>query len=268
MPMRRRFILAITAACGVPLLFSFLSYAAGPSAPSPAQPQQLQPLQQPPPLVGTPTPMPGPALKPHALESDRDMIIHTVDMVAGLVGELSTIQTEIVQLQQKLDALRAETNQKLDALNAQVRIPPSWSRRLPSNQRWELVFDNQAVLDKETGLVWERSPDTWAGSWGFALSRCWSKTIDASVHGWRWPSVAELQTLFPLLSGHPFTNNPSGAFWSSTFPQNTHPGDPRFPPQAYFVDDLSASGQLNQSDQHRVWCVRGGQETFNTSPGF
>jgi len=54
-------------------------------------------------------------------------------------------------------------------------IPGSWSRTLPANDgspggpfptppagcnstRFQCVFENQAVLDRETGLVWERSP--------------------------------------------------------------------------------------------------------------
>ena len=39
-------------------------------------------------------------------------------------------------------------------------IPPAWSQKLSAAQRFVLVLDGEAVLDKETGLVWEKSPDT------------------------------------------------------------------------------------------------------------
>jgi hypothetical protein len=33
-------------------------------------------------------------------------------------------------------------------------IPPTWSQKLPAAQRFQRVLDAEAVLDKETGLVW------------------------------------------------------------------------------------------------------------------
>ena len=39
------------------------------------------------------------------------------------------------------------------------QIPPVWSQILPASERFELVLDGKAVLDKETGLVWERTPE-------------------------------------------------------------------------------------------------------------
>ena len=39
---------------------------------------------------------------------------------------------------------------------------PAWSRKLPAATRFLVLTDwnNEAVLDKETGLVWERTPDS------------------------------------------------------------------------------------------------------------
>jgi hypothetical protein len=35
-----------------------------------------------------------------------------------------------------------------------------WSQVLPASERFELIFDGEAALDTETGLIWEQSPDT------------------------------------------------------------------------------------------------------------
>ena len=40
---------------------------------------------------------------------------------------------------------------------AQVR---SWDQKITTASRFKIVLDGEAVLDKETGLVWERSPAT------------------------------------------------------------------------------------------------------------
>jgi len=37
---------------------------------------------------------------------------------------------------------------------------PSWDRKIDSAKRFKVLdrFEGEAVLDRETGLVWERSP--------------------------------------------------------------------------------------------------------------
>jgi hypothetical protein len=62
------------------------------------------------------------------------------------------------------------TIEKLDEILKQVNeddedLPLSWSHDLPDDERFELVLDEAAVLDKETGLVWERSPSTVLQTW-------------------------------------------------------------------------------------------------------
>ena len=102
-------------------------------------------------------------------------------------------------------------------------IPPTWSQKLPASERFELVLDDEAVLDKETGLVWAKNANIdGTKTWLVAMGYC-RDLIIAGRKGWRLPTVEELASLvdttqnFPALpSGHPFDNVQSVTYWSST----------------------------------------------------
>jgi hypothetical protein len=109
----------------------------------------------------------------------------------------------------------------LDAVN---RIPPAWSQILPVTERFVLVMGGAAVLDKETGLVWEQSPNEPARTWVNAHLFCNIKAV-GSRKGWRLPTVQELASLIDvsnpggdpdLPAGHPFSNVQNGIYWSAT----------------------------------------------------
>lgn len=53
--------------------------------------------------------------------------------------------------------------------------------------------DNQVVLDRGTGLVWER--DIGMGTWTEALARCENLTLGPYESGWRLPTIKELHTI-------------------------------------------------------------------------
>src|SRR5215475_6136724 len=102
---------------------------------------------------------------------------------------------------------------------------PAWDQTLTSTRFLVLIgFSNQAVLDRETGLVWERSPDTGPTTWLFARWGCINKKIGAVQRkGWRLPSINELASLLDpshsspsLPTNHPFTNVQSAIYWSAT----------------------------------------------------
>ncbi len=138
------------------------------------------------------------------------------------------------------------------------RIPPAWSQKLPASQRFQLVLDDQAVLDKETGLVWERSPSTTLMSWSDAIYHCYNMNVDGRK-GWRLPTVEELASLVDptqpaptLPAGHPFTNVRSSFYWSAT----TLAGGTSSAWGVSFYGGL-ANGSA-KSDASYVWCVRGG----------
>lgn len=82
---------------------------------------------------------------------------------------------------------------------------------------------DDAVFDKETGLVWERSPATDKKSLGGAIV-CSTTRVVAQRKGWRLPAIEELLSLVnpgatnpTLPAGHPFVNLKLAYFyWSLT----------------------------------------------------
>src|SRR5215510_8701144 len=74
---------------------------------------------------------------------------------------------------------------------------PSWDQTLPASTRFVVLSNmaNAAVLDRETGLVWHRSPIPGTRPFFDASGQCLvSKTGNRA--GWRLPTVNELQSLF------------------------------------------------------------------------
>jgi len=72
--------------------------------------------------------------------------------------------------------------------------------------------DDDVVLDKETGLVWERSPATDRKSLGGAIVYSTTRVV-SHRKGWRLPAIEELLSLVDpgasnptLPPGHPFVN--------------------------------------------------------------
>ena len=136
---------------------------------------------------------------------------------------------------------------------------PTWHQILPADQRFVLVMNNEAVLDKETGLVWERSPNANPRNWDSAWIHCVQRTVDVR-RGWRLPTVEELASLInpegsnpSLPAGHPFENVQNYAYWSSTI----YPYDGGL--MAVWFDGGTISPYMKTVNTIYVWCVRGGQ---------
>ena len=138
------------------------------------------------------------------------------------------------------------------------QIPPTWSQIIPGSERFELVMGGAAVLDKETGLVWDQSPNHIKKTWYYACSNCYQREV-ANRKGWRLPTIEELASLvdndnlYPALpTDHPFSNVQLFSYWSST----TNAPDASY---AWFVGfDDGYVGYYDKSSDHHVWCVRGG----------
>lgn len=136
-----------------------------------------------------------------------------------------------------------------------------WKQKLPASVRFELVFDGEGVLDKETGLVWERSPNnTTPMKWNEAFIYCYRKSLGGRM-GWRLPTVEELLSLVDpsqsapsLPNGHLFSNVTTHDYWSATTVVNPPGG------HAWHVGFSSGHADTDNMQFERfVWCVRGGQ---------
>jgi hypothetical protein len=137
--------------------------------------------------------------------------------------------------------------------------PPSWDKQIDGPGRFKVLaaWDGAAVLDKETGLVWERAPIDATADWANAVSDC-TFTETGGRLGWRLPRIEELMTVLDAAGspppGHPFTL-PTGQYWSATTPAgNTGPNTTI----AYSVLLGSGIGSSVKTLPFRRWCVRGG----------
>lgn len=144
----------------------------------------------------------------------------------------------------------------------------SWDDKIPNaNQRFKVLseFGDLAVLDKETGLVWERSPLTTSGSWSGALSACLNRNIGGRK-GWRLPSIPELASLIDptqsnpsLPTGHPFQDVQTvqnDFYWSATTVAATPADQPSRAWTVRFMDGIVID--IDKSSPDPAWCVRGG----------
>jgi hypothetical protein len=124
-------------------------------------------------------------------------------------------------------------------------------------------MNSDAVLDRETGLVWEKSPSTTRFSFEDAELHCVDLNVGGRT-GWRLPTIQESMSLVDrsvpspgptLPSGHPFSNvQSSSLYWSaSTFAGNTDAA------MAVFFANGFVGGAARSVAVTFVWCVRGGQ---------
>jgi Protein of unknown function (DUF1566) len=133
-----------------------------------------------------------------------------------------------------------------------------WDTNNPSASRFTTTFPG-AVLDKNTGLVWEQLPGGTLRSWRDARIDCVEKNV-GGTRGWRLPSVVELASLIDPLLGTPFVplnvfnSVKMAAYWSATV-------DATATNLVLLVDLDTTSGTTATSSKTSgsayVWCVRG-----------
>lgn len=138
--------------------------------------------------------------------------------------------------------------------NGPYYATPSWDQKLPASTRFVVLTDwnSEAVLDRETGLVWERAPGlTHPANWSFARFDCSNRTTGGR-RAWRLPLVHELASLMD-----PFTFFNSGPYWSATTDADGSDGawvvNFEVTPRNPFVPGVMTKNATNPV----VWCVRG-----------
>lgn len=151
-----------------------------------------------------------------------------------------------------------------------------WGRKFPTSERFVVLaqFSNEAVLDKETQLVWQRSPSNSLVPYQAAWDTC-DLVKSGGRMGWRLPTLPELRSLMDpavannylpsLPAGHPFigvmthlgagpSGNNYGRYWTTTL---TITQDPTY----RLVTTISS---IHHPTTHTLgtalsaaWCVRG-----------
>jgi hypothetical protein len=135
---------------------------------------------------------------------------------------------------------------------------PAWDQTLPSTTRFIILsnFQSAAVLDRNPGLVWERSPNATLVSWASARTTCANKNV-GNQKGWRLPSFPELASLMDpsatnpsLPAGHPFQNIPVQAVYLTATTDRT---DPTKAWLVFSFNDTVFTGSKEVTNS--VWCV-------------
>jgi hypothetical protein len=142
-------------------------------------------------------------------------------------------------------------------------IPPTWSLVLDAtngapdgcnSSRFTCVMGAEAVLDRETGLVWDREPDPSivTGNWLDARVHCANKVL-GSRGGWRLPSLPELTSLlFGLGAGTPFQWDSTQRYWTMTGVAAN-----RFSTWAVYGSGSTPAVRAIRNSPGHAWCVRG-----------
>ena len=162
-------------------------------------------------------------------------------------------------------ALGAAESRAQTVANGPYYATPSWDQTMPAATRF-IVLSNmasEAVLDRETGLVWQKTPSPTLVAYSIAVRVCEFGTTGNRM-GWRVPRMLEMQSLMEvsaglaaLPAGHPFAVVAGGMYWTSTL----------FNAGAYrdsylLVNPANAVGAFFGGANSYIgyaWCIRGGK---------
>ena len=159
-------------------------------------------------------------------------------------------------------ALSIDFDRARRATPVEYNSAPVKEQNSASDDRFVVLvdWDSEAVLDRKTGLVWERSPNVSFTNWSGAQNRC-ENLLLGKRKAWRLPTIFELATLVDpnvpspgptLPAGHPFTVA-SSFYWSATtdITNNANAWGVGF--------NIGDVGSGVKSAIDYVWCVRDGE---------
>ncbi|HKY62134.1 MAG TPA: DUF1566 domain-containing protein [bacterium] len=147
-----------------------------------------------------------------------------------------------------------------------------WTQITDVSQRFVVLtdFGGDTVLDRSTGLLWDRSPEGGNYSWYGAHRRCiFVGNGTSNELGWRLPKVEELHSLMyvtgsnpgglasALPAGHPFNLSGIAAgtrFWTAT----SYQAENNDVTEAWTANPAGNFGSDLKTEGNGVWCVRGG----------
>ena len=140
-------------------------------------------------------------------------------------------------------------------------IVHNWQEAHPAANRFAILpdFNNEAVLDTDTGLIWEIAPRPTAITWNEARSTCFTRGTGGQK-GWRLPTPIEMRSLVgpavdsPIPNippGHPFMNIQPTSYWTVV-------PDSHQPAYAKYVDAFLGNVlSFVRIYTFPAWCVRG-----------
>jgi hypothetical protein len=116
-------------------------------------------------------------------------------MIAGLLliaveGANGDNGNPVEQILTKLDEILGKLN---NAANGEANHTLRWDQNFSGGNRFTILaaFANQAVLDKNTGLVWEQTPSSTSAVFQDSTYGCANKNV-GGTKGWRLPAIPEL----------------------------------------------------------------------------
>ena len=197
-----------------------------------------------------------------------DAVQNLQESLNTLAGQLTNVTNQLTSIKTELDFIKTE----LGTTQSQFSdVPPVWDRVLSTADRFVLVMGGAAVLDHETGLVWDKSPSTDTFTHFAAHNQC-NTFPRGGRFGWRLPTAPELASLIDptataaptLPAGHPFQNvnttvDKFGSinYWTGTRVAGDDIAGAWFVNFAIPNDPFLKVTRTASDAKFHAWCVRG-----------